>query len=51
MLTLKEDDKIPFCPTCWESNKKAIHLIFKIYHSFGKCQECDVCKTKYSIEE
>lgn len=48
---LKEGDKIPFCPTCWESNKKAIHLIFKHYQSFGKCQECEVCKTKYSIGE
>ncbi|MDD2887034.1 MAG: hypothetical protein PHY66_04455 [Aliarcobacter sp.] len=47
---LKEGDKIPFCPTCWESNKKAIHLIFKNYQSFGKCQECEVCKTKYSVE-
>jgi hypothetical protein len=48
---LKEGDNIPFCPTCWESNKKAIHLIFKHYQSFGKCQECEVCKTKYSIGE
>ncbi len=48
---LKEGDKIPFCPTCWESNRKAIHLIFKNYHTYGKCQECEVCKTKYSIEE
>ncbi|MDD2895356.1 MAG: hypothetical protein PHG81_04975 [Aliarcobacter sp.] len=48
---LKEGDNIPFCPTCWESNKKAIHLIFKNYQSFGKCQECEVCKTKYSIGE
>ena len=45
----KKDDIIPFCPTCWESNKKAIHLIFKNYHTYGKCQECEVCKTKYSI--
>ena len=48
---LKEGDNIPFCPTCWESDKKAIHLIFKHYQSFGKCQECEVCKTKYSIGE
>ena len=47
---LKEGDNIPFCPTCWESNKKAIHLIFKHYQTYGKCQECEVCKTKYSIE-
>ena len=48
---LKEGDNIPFCPTCWESDKKAIHLIFKHYQSFGKCQECEVCKTRYFIEE
>ena len=47
---LKEGDNIPFCPTCWESNKKAIHLIFKHYQTYGKCQECEVCITKYSIE-
>ena len=47
---LKEGDNIPFCPTCWESNKKAIHLILKYYRTYGKCQECEVCKTKYSVE-
>ncbi len=47
---LKEGDNIPFCPTCWESNKKAIHLILKYHRAYGKCQECEVCKTKYSVE-
>ena len=47
---LKEGDNIPFCPTCWESNKKAIHLILKNYRTYGKCQECEVCKSRYLIK-
>ena len=31
---LKEGDNIPFCPTCWESNKKAIHLTLKNYRTY-----------------
>ncbi len=48
----KKNDKRPFCPTCWESNKKAIHLIFKTsfdYAGLKKFEECQVCNTTYLI--
>lgn len=48
---LKEGDNIPFCPICWESSKKSIHLILRNHYGYGKYQECEVCKTKYYIEE
>lgn len=47
---LKEGDNIPFCPTCWESNKKAIHLINRCDASYGiykEFEECPVCKIIY----
>ena len=49
---LKEGDNIPFCPTCWESNKKAIHLTSKAsfdYAGLKKFEECQVCNTTYLI--
>ena len=34
-----EGDKIPYCPTCWESDRKAIHLTYsrRWGHSCGVC--------------
>lgn len=48
----KKNDKRPFCPICWESNKKAIHLISRTsfdYAGLKKFEECQVCNNFYYI--
>jgi len=45
----KKEDSIPFCPICWESNQKAIHLEFFNSHTRGKIQKCNVCKNSFEI--
>jgi hypothetical protein len=35
------EDQIPFCPKCWESERKALHL----YHTPQTRYECHSCKT------
>ncbi|MEK0336567.1 MAG: hypothetical protein QQN41_03930 [Nitrosopumilus sp.] len=42
-----DGDEIPFCPRCWESNKKAIHLLGTPHRS----QECPECNNKYILDE
>jgi len=36
-------DFVPYCPQCWENNKKTIHLIDIQEHGF----ECPSCNKRY----
>ena len=41
-------DKVPFCPTCWEGNKQAVHVIYSHSNNNGEWWNCNVCKTQYN---
>lgn len=47
----QEGDKTPYCPACWESNKKAIHVEFVFDNSERTRWDCPVCKHEYLIEK
>lgn len=42
-----EDDNNPFCPRCWESDKKTIHLTGPINTPSGDRYDCPECKIQY----
>ena len=35
------DDKIPFCPRCWEADKRAIHLTSDWNGRRWECHQCN----------
>lgn len=35
-----DGDETPYCPRCWENNKKAIHLVFDEFNVAHDCPEC-----------
>lgn len=42
------DDEVPFCPKCWEYDKKAIHLVKPYPGTPHRPQhQCPNCKTLY----
>jgi hypothetical protein len=45
-----DGDKIPFCPTCWERDSKAIHLGGPYRDSQGTCYRCQVCEGYFDTE-
>jgi len=42
-----EDDEIPHCPRCWESDKRTIHLVEIPDHGF----ECPQCNQRIVIKD
>jgi hypothetical protein len=42
-----EGDEVPHCPNCWESEKKAVHLISLGEWSPGPRYDCPSCKMIY----
>ena len=47
----QEGDQTPFCPACWEGDKKAIHLIYS--HEEDTCVrwDCKTCKQMFLINK
>jgi hypothetical protein len=43
----QEGDDVPFCPNCWESRGKAIHLQTHAYEGGEIRRECRVCKASF----
>ena len=43
----QEGDPIPFCPTCWERDRKRIHLPESEPWSGGIRRDCRVCQQTY----
>lgn len=39
------DDPVPFCPKCWEADKKAIHLPPPHHVTSGPRYDCVECKS------
>ena len=42
-----EGDEVPFCPKCWESDGKAIHLPVPKDYFAGHGRVCRVCRFQY----
>ena len=42
-----DGDEVPFCPKCWESRGKAIHLQAPVSSDGRVRRECRVCKQTY----
>ena len=43
----QDGDDVPFCPKCWESDRKAIHLPGLVDYFGGRGRICRVCKHQY----
>ena len=43
-------DEIPFCPYCWESSQKLIHLFKEPASGSGECWACYTCMHNYSAK-
>ena len=43
----RDGDDVPFCPACWESERKAIHLSAPEHVDLGIRRQCRVCKETY----
>ena len=41
-----EGDDVPYCPRCWEGNKKAIHYPEPLIGEFGPIYTCLECKSR-----
>lgn len=35
-----EHDDVPYCPTCWEDQKKAVHLARSVTATWMECRRC-----------
>ena len=46
----QEDDPVPFCPRCWEKEKKPVHLIGPVKVAAGLRYGCPNCKD-FFVEE
>ena len=40
----QEDDPIPFCPRCWEKDRKPVHLLGPVKVASGLRYGCPHCK-------
>jgi hypothetical protein len=43
-LYYQEDDPIPFCPRCWEKDRKPVHLLGPVKVGAGLRYGCPNCK-------
>jgi hypothetical protein len=43
----RNGDDVPFCPTCWESEGKAVHLSAPDQSDYGIRRECPACRQTY----
>ena len=43
-----EGDEVPFCPCCWESDRKTIHLSYVDRNVGSESYWCYQCRTKIS---
>lgn len=46
-FVFKKDDEQPFCPRCWEVDRKAIHLTGPIDGQLGLIYCCAECEEAY----
>lgn len=47
----QDGDQTPFCPACWEGDRKAIHLLYS--HEEDSCirWDCKTCKQMFLINK
>lgn len=45
-----DGDSIPFCPKCWEADKKAIHMIHIFTNEESTRQDCPECGKMVLVE-
>jgi phage terminase large subunit GpA-like protein len=41
---LAEGDTVPYCPRCWEVDKRAVHMTNTNTNQFGAFYQCPQCK-------
>jgi len=47
----QEGDTTPYCPACWEGNRKAIHVVLANDTGEYIIWTCPACKTIYNIDK
>jgi hypothetical protein len=47
----QEGDKTPFCPACWESKDKAIHVTFVFDRNDATRWDCPSCQHVYMVKK
>jgi hypothetical protein len=40
-------DETPFCASCWENKRQAIHVVLQFSNSSGTRWDCSTCKTVF----
>ena len=46
-----DGDPTPYCSSCWESQKKAIHVIFQFDNDLCTRWDCPTCKHEYILKK
>lgn len=46
----QDGDETPFCPTCWERNRAAVHLFLVFKNAGGTRWDCYSCKSSYMTD-
>lgn len=46
----KEGDKTPYCPNCWESKVRPIHVILAFSNAVTTRWDCPQCKSSYPVK-
>jgi hypothetical protein len=46
-----EGDETPYCPSCWEGERKSIHVILQFDNEERTRWDCPSCKQHYLIEK
>ncbi len=44
------NDKVPYCPTCWEDKAKAVHIVYRHTNNFGEWWDCRVCGKDFNTQ-
>jgi|SRR5579859_3815708 len=47
----QDGDETPYCPSCWEDYKKAIHLHVGLVHNGRTRWDCPRCKYQFRLGE
>ena len=46
-----EGDATPYCPSCWEANHKAVHVVLVYDDEDSTGRDCPNCKHRYIIRK
>ena len=45
----RKGDLTPYCPSCWEDKKRAVHVVLQFENSKYARVDCPACKSEYTL--